>query len=149
MELLQSVDWEDWSEEPLAYPVKLAGDKAYRAEWIDEWLMASGIEPVIPSKGNQDRGGRPVEFDRDAYRERNIVERLIGWLKESRRVMTRFEKTVTNFLAMVKWAFVKRYLRLMKQFGFSACAAKIVTRCVPLLVINLPEMGMRAACMCR
>lgn len=71
------------------------------------------IDPVIPSKGNQDRGERSVEFDREAYRERNVIERLIGWLKESRRILTRFEKTAINFLAMVKWAFVKRYLRLM------------------------------------
>src|SRR5690606_39108676 len=52
-------------------------------------------------------------------RDRNIVERLIGWLKESRRVLTRFEKSGVNFLAMVKWACLKRYLRLMTQLGFS------------------------------
>lgn len=61
----------------------------------------------------------PVEFDRQAYRDRNIVERLIGWLKESRRVLTRFEKIATNFLAMVKWACVKRYLRSMAVMRFS------------------------------
>lgn len=97
----------------MTYPLKLAGDKAYRAEWIDDWLLELGIDPVISSKGNQDRDDRPVEFDCDAYRERNIIERLIGWLKESRRIMTRFEKTAVNFLAMVKWACAKRYLRLM------------------------------------
>ena len=114
MPLLESVDWQDWDEEPLAYPARLTGDKAYRADWIDDWLLGLGIEPVVPCKSNQDRGTRPVErLDREAYRQRNIVERLIGWIKESRRVMTRFEKTATNFLAMVKWAFVKRYLRLM------------------------------------
>ena len=85
----------------------------YRAAWIDDWLIELGVEPVIPSKSNQDPSDRPVDFDHEAYRERNIVERLIGWLKESRRVMTRFEKTATNFLAMVKWACVKRYLRIM------------------------------------
>lgn len=111
--LLEGVDWDDQAEEPLAYPAQLAGDKAYRADWIDAWLMERDMEPVIPSQSGQDRGARPVEFDRAAYRERNIVERLIGWLKESRRVLTRFEKTAVNFLAMVKWACVKRYLRLM------------------------------------
>lgn len=99
----------------MAYPARLAGDKAYRADWIDDWLLENGIEPVIPSKANEDRDARPVEFDREAYRERNIVERLIGWLKESRRVLTRFEKTAVNYLAMVKWACLKRYLRLMTQ----------------------------------
>lgn len=113
VELLEGVDWTDWDKEPLAYPLKLAGDKAYRAEWIDDWLLELGIDPVIPSKGNEQRDDRPVQFDRQAYRQRNIIERLIGWLKESRRIMTRFEKTAINFLAMVKWAFIKRYLRVM------------------------------------
>ncbi len=111
--LLDGVDWDDLAEEALAYPARLAGNKAYRADWIDDWLLERGVEPVIPSKANQDPDTRPVEFDREAYRDRDIVERLIGWLKESRRVFTRFEKTTTNYLAMVKWACVKRYLRLM------------------------------------
>ena len=38
---------------------------------------------------------------------------LIGWLKESRRVLTRFEKTAKNFLGMIKMAFIHRYLRVL------------------------------------
>jgi transposase len=100
-------------DEPLAYPVQLAGDKAYRAQWIDEALLARGIRPVIPSKDNEDRAARGVEFDKDAYRGRNIIERLVGWLKESRRVLTRFEKTAKNYAAMIKLACIHRYLRLL------------------------------------
>ena len=70
----------------------------------------TGIEPVIPSKENQDRGARLVDFDREAYRRRNIVERLIGWLKESRRILSRFEKTAKNFGGMITLAFIKQYL---------------------------------------
>lgn len=97
---------------PMAWPVKLGGDKGYRAAWIDDYLLELGITPVIPSKENEDRSARVVEFDKTAYRRRNIVERLIGWLKESRRIMTRFEKTAINFAGMVKLAFIHRYLRL-------------------------------------
>ena len=96
----------------MAWPVALAGDKGYRAAWIDEYLLDLGIKPVIPSKDNEKRELRPVEFDKAAYRSRNIVERLIGWLKESRRIVTRFEKTAINFGGMVKLAFIHRYLRL-------------------------------------
>jgi len=95
------------------HPVRLAGDKGYRADWIDEYLLGEGITPVIPCKENEDRHARPVEFDRDAYRERNIIERLIGWLKENRRIFTRFEKTAKNYLGMLKMAFIHRYLRLI------------------------------------
>lgn len=94
-------------------PVAVAGDKGYRADWIDEYLLERGIRPVIPSKSNEDRKARPVEFDREQYRQRNIVERLIGWLKECRRILTRFEKRAANFLGMLKMAFIQRYLKLM------------------------------------
>lgn len=103
----------DGEGEPVAWPVALAGDKGYRADWIDTWLLSLEITPVIPSKKNEDRDSRPVEFDREAYRQRNIIERLIGWLKESRRILTRFEKTAKNFAGMLKMAFIHRYLRLI------------------------------------
>jgi transposase len=102
----------DGDGESVAWPVALAGDKGYRAAWIDDLLLELGITPVIPSKENEDRSARPVEFDREAYRRRNIVERLIGWLKECRRVLTRFEKSAKNFGGMIKMAFIQRYLRL-------------------------------------
>jgi transposase len=112
--LLNGADAEflDSEGEPVAWPVALAGDKAYRAEWIDECLLKLEITPVIPSKENEDRDARPVVFDREVYRQRNIIERLIGWLKESRRILTRFEKTAKNFAGMLKIAFIHRYLRL-------------------------------------
>jgi transposase len=96
----------------MAWPLKLAGDKGYRADWIDDYLLDLGVIPVIPSKANEDRDARPVAFDKAAYRRRTIVECLIGWLKESRRIVTRFEKTATNFAGMVKLAFIHRYFRL-------------------------------------
>jgi transposase len=102
----------DGDGEPLAWPVALAGDKGFRADWIDEYLLELGIRPVIPSKENEDRAARAVEFDREAYRRRSIVECLIGWLKECRRICSRFEKTAKNFGGMIKMAFIQRYLRL-------------------------------------
>lgn len=113
-ELLIKADEEvvDGDHRPVAWPVQLAGDKGYRAAWIDEYLLELGIKPVIPSRENEDRDARPVEFDRESYRNRNIVERLIGWLKESRRIFARYEKTAKNYSGMLKLAFIQRYLRL-------------------------------------
>jgi transposase len=96
----------------MAWPVALAGDKGYRAERVDRRLLGLGIKPVIPSKETEDRSRRLVAFDKRTYRRRSIVECLIGWLKESRRIVTRFEKTATNFAGMVRLAFIHRYLRL-------------------------------------
>ena len=102
----------DSEGKPIAWPVALAGDKGYRANWIDDYLIDLGIWPVIPSREDENRDVRPIEFDRDAYRRRNIVERLIGWLKEARRIFSRFEKTAKNYGGMIKMAFIHRYLNL-------------------------------------
>jgi len=49
-----------------------------------------------------------VKFDKEGYRRRSIVEQSIGWLKECRRIGTRFEKPAIHFLAMVKLAMIKQ-----------------------------------------
>ena len=111
--LLAGVDLADSDGEPMAWPLAMAGDKSYRADWIDAYLLELGIQPVIPSKSNEDPEARGIDWDADAYRGRNIVERLIGWLKESRRVFSRFEKTAKNYAGMIQMAFIHRYLRLL------------------------------------
>lgn len=94
-------------------PAKLAGDKGYRAQWIDDWLLKRQITPVIPSKKNEDRAKRAVCFDEASYRRRCIIEQMIGWLKECRRVATRYEKLARNYLSMVKLSMIGRYLRII------------------------------------
>ncbi|MFN9367294.1 MAG: IS5/IS1182 family transposase, partial [Planctomycetia bacterium] len=39
-------------------------------------------------------------------------EQTIGWLKECRRIGTRFEKLAINFLAMMKLAMIQRCLKM-------------------------------------
>ena len=115
-DVLTSVDDEvrDSQGNKVQWPDALAGDKGYRTNRIDVVLVDLGIRPVIPSKVNEDRTTRLVEFDPEAYRNRNIVERLIGWLKESRRILTRFEKTAINYAGMIKLAFIHRYFRILE-----------------------------------
>jgi transposase len=112
-DLLEDCPLVDHTGDAPLRPVALAGDKGYRADWIDEYLLERGVIPVIPSKENEDAAARGIPFDRQAYRQRNIIERLIGWLKECRRILTRFEKRAANFLGMLKMAFIQRYLKNM------------------------------------
>lgn len=100
-----------------ATPAKLAGDKGYRYEWIDDYLLEKEINPVIASKSNEDRSARKVEFDKPSYRRRCVIEQLIGWLKEARRVATRYEKLAVTYLSMVKLAMIARYLRQFAPEG--------------------------------
>lgn len=97
-------DLVDADENPIDWPVAIAGDKGYHAEWIDEMLLELGVTEVIPSKRNEDLSRRSVEFDKERYRDRNIVEWVIGWLEECRAVFSRFEKTAINYAGMVKMA---------------------------------------------
>lgn len=95
-------------------PRALAGDKAYSCAWIRTYLRRRGIERVIPQKSDQvGRRGGHRKFDRVKYRRRHVIEQCVGWLKELRRLGTRFEKLAVNFMAMVKLGFVHRYLRLL------------------------------------
>lgn len=100
---------------PRTRPNGLAGDKAYSVGWIREWLRQHNIRATIPQRSDQAarHKGRPLKFDREQYRRRNVVERCIGWLKECRRVATRFEKLAVNFLAMIKLAMAERMLRIL------------------------------------
>ena len=94
-------------------PKKLAADKAYSGRPVSNWLRARGIKPVIPIKGNQCPYDGRVKFDREAYRQRAVVEQCVGWLKECRRIGTRFEKLAVNFHGMLQLAMICRYLRLL------------------------------------
>jgi len=97
------------------WPTRLAGDKGYSYPRIREWLREREIVDVIAHRSDQRVAGDEDEFDRQAYRRRNWVERCVGWLKECRRVATRFEKLAVNYLAMLKLAMVERYLRLLSR----------------------------------
>jgi transposase len=91
-------------------PKKLVGDKAYSCEHVRRWLRRHIVTPVIPRRSNEKRR---EQFDHEAYRGRNVVERCVNWLKENRRLGTRYEKLAVNFLAMAKLAMIRRYFRLL------------------------------------
>jgi len=93
-------------------PARVLADRGYDANRIRAWLSRKGIAAVIPPTRSRKR---PIRYDRVLYRERNVVERLIGHLKEHRRIATRHEKRAGSYEAMVKLAFVERYLRIFES----------------------------------
>jgi len=76
----------------------VAADKGYSSPTIRRYLKARRIGAVIPT--NADEEPDPA-FDWTAYRERNVVERLINRLKQWRRIATRYEKRAANYGAML------------------------------------------------
>jgi putative transposase len=71
-------------------------------------IAESGVEVVIPPKRN-----RNVQraYDVDLYKERNRIERFFNKLKQFRRVATRYDKLLANFLGFVKLAAIAIWLR--------------------------------------
>lgn len=74
----------------------LIADKGYDSAELRDWLVARGTEPVIPPRSN-----RKVQYayDRRLYRERNRIERSFNRLKDFRRIATRFDRSIKNFMA--------------------------------------------------
>ena len=53
---------------------------------------------VIPPRSNRKT---PIEYDREAYKRRNLIERCVNRLKQFRRIATRYEKTARAYLSML------------------------------------------------
>lgn len=56
----------------------------------------------------------PAPLDRELYRLRNRVERLVNKLKQYRAVATRYDKTAESFLAFVHLAAARLWLRFFQ-----------------------------------
>jgi transposase len=89
---------------------QVVGDKAFDGGPRRRACAAIGAAAVIPAKANR---AEPEPLDRDAYRERDRVERLFAKLKEFRRVATRYEKLKQTFLGMIHLALGFIRLRAM------------------------------------
>lgn len=75
---------------------RLLADKAYDTNRLRSFLAEQRIEAVIPSIARR----KPLlPYDREAYRQRNLIERMFARLKDFRRIATRYDKLARNFLA--------------------------------------------------
>lgn len=93
---------------PQLRPQRVVGDKGYTGQPIRSYLQRRGIGAVIARRDNESRQG--TRFDRQAYRQRNRVERTFNQLKQFRRIATRYEKRAENYLAMLTIAAILLWL---------------------------------------
>ena len=96
-------------ELPMAYgllnrlpgrPIHVVCDRGYAGHAFREHVRQMGAKPTIPPR----RTDPPVRCDDYIYRNRNVVERLWGRLKEWRAVATRCEKTAASFTGVLALA---------------------------------------------
>ncbi len=79
------------------WPDQAAGDKGYSYARVRAWVRRRHVEPVIPTRDDQPR---QPDFDKETYRRRNIIERVIGWFKWCRALATRYDKLAVNYVAL-------------------------------------------------
>ena len=79
----------------------LLADKGYCSEKLMNHVEEKGAKYCVPPKKNSKH---PWDYDKIIYKERNAVERFFSFLKQFRRIATRYEKTAQNYLSMVYFA---------------------------------------------
>ena len=104
---------------PRTRPAKVLGDKAYSSRAIRTLLRQRKIVAVIPEPRDQranrarrgSRGGRPVTYDLQTYKGRNVVERSFARLKQWRGLATRYDKLAIVYRAAALLAAVITWLQ--------------------------------------
>jgi transposase len=90
----------------------LLADRAYDSDALRDMLAERGARANIKPMPN--RVNIP-KFNRRLYRKRNLVERFFNKLKHFRAIATRFEKHAANYLALVKLASARIWMRFMSR----------------------------------
>ncbi len=85
----------------------LAG-RGHEADWIRKLARLQGAWANIPPKRNRKD---PTCFSPYLYRACNLIERSFNKIKQCRRVATRYDKLAANYLAFVKLASIRIWLR--------------------------------------
>ena len=90
----------------------LLADRAYDSNALREKLGERGAWANIRPLAN--RRDKPA-FSAFLYKYRNLVERFFNKIKHFRAVATRYEKHDANYLALVKLASAKIWMRFMSR----------------------------------
>ena len=106
---------------PRTRPSAALGDKAYSSRANRAWLRARSIKAVIPERSDQiagrqrrgRRGGRPVSYDAETYKRRNVVERSFNVFKNWRGLATRYDKLALTYRGGVVLAAIVVWLRVL------------------------------------
>jgi len=83
-------------------------DKGYHSDAFVAAIKGVRATPVIPPRSNRIT---PRDYDKEIYKERNLVERLFQKLKEYRRVATRYERLAVNYMTTLSLASVLIWLK--------------------------------------
>ena len=94
--------------DPLGEGAILLADKAYDTNALRDLAEKRGAWANIPARRNRKDD---FVFSKWVYRQRNLVERFFNKLKQFRGIATRYDKSPLNFLAAIKLASIRIWLR--------------------------------------
>ena len=86
----------------------ILGDKAYGTKDIMSYIKQQGATFCIPPKSNTKE---PWDFDKDCYKDRNVVERFFNMIKQFRAVATRYDKLAQRYFGFVLLASIMILLK--------------------------------------
>ena len=92
----------------------LLADRAYDSDALRESIAARGAKANIKPMPNR---RKPPKFNKRLYRERNLVERFFNKLKQFRAIATRYDKRDDNYLAAVKRASARIWMRFNESMA--------------------------------
>jgi transposase len=90
----------------------LLADRAYDSDALRQMLADQGAWANIKP---MPRRVRVLAFSKFLYRYRNLVERFFSKIKHFRAVATRYENHAENYLALVKLASARIWMRFMSR----------------------------------
>ena len=76
------------------------------------WRAANGRPAEFTQKRNRNEA---ICFSPYLYKARNLVERLFNKIKQCRRVATRYDKLAANYLAFIRLASIRLWLRVKES----------------------------------
>lgn len=126
-------------------------DKAYSSRGIRSYLRAHGIQALIPEKEDQktnrqrkgSAGGRPVSYDKEAYKRRNVAERSFNTMKQWRSLATRVRLARPNLPGSCRSA-SRRHLDC--SFRRHAIAARRQLELFPISALDGGQVPKHGVC---
>ncbi len=86
----------------------LLADRAYDSNELRRLIAERGARANIPPMPQR---RDHLRFSKKLYRKRNLIERFFSKLKHYRAIATRYEKSAENYLAAIKLACVRIWLK--------------------------------------
>ena len=83
-------------------------DKGYDSDSFRDAIKKQNCNPVIPGKSNRIV---PIEYDKELYKARYLIENFFSKVKHFRRIFSRFDKSLRNYASFLAFAGTILWLR--------------------------------------